>query len=356
MRLSMRPGHQRHRAASPRVREARHRGRPRLVAAAAVAAALVTACGAPGSSSSAPPRDAEGPAPGFPVTVTSCGRPLTFDAPPSRVVILSPMIARDLVALGLGDRIIGQSGTDFFVPPPETAGVPVLSTNNVTSTESLLGARPDLVISDLAYRLDPAQQGASLEQLEQVGVKSYVSAGGCTTNYTEGSVQDVFTDLENLGQIFGVQPQADALAEKLRADLADVERRVADRPKVPAFVGTVYGGEYYPVTGIGLDALGLAGGTSVFPQVEDPNASVSKEEITARDPQAFISQNSYPGSFDEQREAAALRAAFPTTAAVRDDRIHFIGYFSSALPGSAVETVNAVRELATFLHPTAFQE
>lgn len=352
MRLNVRPGHPRRRAATTRVRRTR---RP-LLAAAAALAALVTACSGPGGSSPTSPGDTEGAAPGFPVTITSCGRTLTFDAPPRRVAILSPMIARDLVALGLEDRIVGQSGTDFFVPPPETADVPVLSTNNLTSTESLLGARPDLVISDLAYRLDPAQQGASLEQLEQAGVQSYVSAGGCTTNYTEGWVKDVFTDLENLGRIFGVQPQADALAEKLRADLADVERRVADRPTVSAFMGTVYGGEYYPVTGIGLDALGLAGGTSVFPEVEDPNASLSKEEITARDPQVFIRQNSYPGSFDEQQEAAALRADFPTTAAVRDDRIHFIGYLSSALPGSAIETVGAVRELASFLHPTAFQE
>lgn len=354
MRSSVRSGHEGHRADSASGRTARRRGRSRLVAAVAVAAALVSACATSDGSTSSPSGSAA-PTSGFPVTITSCGRTLTFDAPPSRVVILSPMIAKDLVALGLEDRIIGQSGTEFFVPPPETAEVPVLSPSNLTSTESLLGARPDLVISDLAYRLDPAQQGASLERLQEAGVKSYVSAGGCTPNYTEGHVEDVFTDLENLGQIFGVQSEAQALADELKADLADVERRVADQPKVSAFMGTVYGGQYYPVVAIGADVLGLAGGTSIFPNVSDPNASLSKEEITARDPEAFISQSSYPGSFDEQEAAADLKASFPTTVAVRDNRIHFIGYLSSSLPGSAIETVGSVREIATFLHPTAFQ-
>jgi iron complex transport system substrate-binding protein len=317
------------------------------------AAVFLTACGAMNDSAS--PAAGADRAPGFPVTVTSCGRTLTFDAPPERVVILSPMIARDLVALGVGDRVIGQSGTDYFAPPQETAEVPVLSKNNVTSTESILGARPDLVISDLAYRLDPAQKGASLDQLAEVGIQSYVAAAGCTPNYTEGRFDDVFTDLENLGKIFGVQAEAKQLAEDLRADVADVERRVAGQPDVSVFEGTIYGDQFYPVVGIGLEALDMAGGKSVFPVVEDPNANISKEEITARDPQAFVFQSSYPSTLDEQKEEANIKANFPTTAAARDDRIYFVGYFSSTLPGSAIETVASLRQVAEFLHPTVFQ-
>lgn len=330
------------------------RGRPALSAAVLTCVAvLLTACGL--TNDSASPATETGSAAGFPATVTSCGRTLTFDAPPQRVVILSSMIARDLVALGVGDRIVGQSGTDFFAPPPETADVPVLSESNETSTESILEARPDLVISDLAYRLDPAQQGASLDQLEQAGIQSYVAAAGCTTNYTEGRFDDVFTDLGNLGKIFGVEARAEQLEEELRADVADVERRVAGQPDVSVFEGTIYGDQFYPVVGIGLEALDMAGGESIFPVVEDPNAIISKEEITVRDPQAFVFQSSYPSTLDEQNEAENIRADFPTTAAVRDDRIYFVGYSSSTLPGSAVETVASLRQVARFLHPTVFE-
>lgn len=329
----------------------RHRRRPALIVAVVGIIALVTACSGPGD---APSSAAGGSPTGFPVTVTNCGRTLTFNAPPQRVAILSPIIARDLIALGLADRIVGQSGTDYFAPPPETTQVPVLSANNATSTEVLLGARPDLVISDLAYRLDPNQGGASLSKLQRAGVKAYVATAGCSPTSIGGAVTDEFTDVENLGKIFGVEPQARALVTRLKGELADVEGRVAGQPKVTVFEGTLYGDKFYPVAGIGLDALGRAGGSSIFPQVENANASVSKEEITARNPQAIIAQISYPGSFDRQKEIAALRSTFPTTAAVRDNRLYFVNYVPTAEPGSATDTVNAVRELATFVHPTAF--
>lgn len=348
----------RHRRQRPQVRRNRaqrpgHRSSLGFLAILTSVAVFLTACGA--TSDSVTPATGSGSATGFPVTVTSCGRTLTFDAPPKRVVILSPMVARDLVALGVGDRIIGQSGTDYFAPPPETAKVPVLSKNNLTSTESILGARPDLVISDLAYRLDPAQKGASLDQLAEVGIQSYVAAAGCTTNYTEGRFDDVFTDLENLGKVFGVQAKAKELADQLKADVADVQRRVAGQPDVSVFEGTIYGDQFYPVVGIGLEALDMAGGKSVFPVVKDPNANISKEEITARDPQAFVFQSSYPSTLDQKKETASIKANFPTTAAVRKNRIFFVGYLSSTLPGSAIETVASLRKVAQFLHPSVFQ-
>lgn len=346
---------QEHRPDGPAARATPSRPRRRTgtavrVVLAAVTAVLVAACG---SGATEPGGDATIAPPGFPVTVDSCGRTLTFDAPPQRVVILSPMIAVDLIALGVADRIVGQSGTDFFVPPPETADVPVLSPGESTNTEALLGAQPDLIISEGSYRLDPAQGGASRDQLDAAGITSYVSAAGC--DFVAGEVGNMFTDLENLGRIFGVGPQAQALAQNLRANLADVEGRVAGRPAVPSFAGTVYdGGQYYPVSGIGLEALRVAGGESIFPQVDNPNAPVSTEAITGGNPQAFVYQTSYPRTLDERRVSTELAAAFPTVPAIRDNRLLFINYFSAALPGSAIETVGSIRRMATFLHPTAF--
>jgi iron complex transport system substrate-binding protein len=86
------------------------------------------------------------------------------------------------------------------------------------------------------------------------------------------TVADEFTDVENLGKIFGVEPRAQALATRLEGELADVEGRMTGQPKVTVFEGTLYGDKFYPVAGIGLDALGRAGGSSIFPQVDNPIA------------------------------------------------------------------------------------
>lgn len=323
------------------------------MAVTAGVAVLLAACGSSGNTNPAGGTgSSDRSSAGFPVTITDCGRTLTFNAPPQRVVILSPVIARDMIALGLQNRLVGQSGTDFIAPYPQTAQVPVLSKSNVTSTEVLLGARPDLVISDLVYRLTPSQGGASLDRLEQAGVQSYVDTAGCTTTESGGRVADAFTDVENLGKIFGVESRARALVAKLQAQLADVERRVAGQPKVTVFKGTLYNGQYYPTAGIGLDSLGLADGVSIFPDIKNANASVSKEEITARNPQAIIDSVSVPT--DRQKTIASLKATFPTITAVKDNRFSFINYVTAEEPGSAIEIVNATEQIAKFLHPTAF--
>lgn len=339
----------------------RLKSRLTLLAAPGMAAVvMLVGCSAPSGHSgpsatgTGPGSGTQGPA-GFPVTVADCGRTLTFDAAPRRVVILSPIIASDMVALGLGNRIVGQSGTDYVAPPPETAKVPVLSHSKVTSTEVLLSVRPDLVISDLVYRLTPSQGGASLDELRQAGVQSYVATAGCQVTESGGTVADEFTDVQNLGKIFGVEAKAAALVAKLKGELADVQRSVAGQPKVSVFEGTLYSDQYYPVAGLGLDALGIAGGSSIFPDVANADASVSKEAITARNPQVIIDQVSGPlGGKQEQQAIAELKAAFPTTAAVKDNRIYFLGYVASGEPGSAIETVNALRQLAVYLHPAAF--
>jgi iron complex transport system substrate-binding protein len=334
----------------------RDRIRPTLLTAViAGVAVLLAACGSSSGTPSGSPggsTSSGGNSASFPATITDCGRTLTFKAPPQRVVILSPVIARDMIALGLQNRIIGQSGTDFMAPYPQTAKVPVLSKSNATSTEVLLGARPDLVISDLVYRLTPSQGGASLARLQQAGVLSYVDTAGCSTTESGGRVADAFTDLENLGKIFGMEPQARALVAKLQAQLADVERRVAGLPKVTVFKGTLYSNQYYPTAGIGLDSLGLAGGTSIFPDVQNADASVSKEEITARNPQAII--DSFSGPTNQQETIASLKKTFPTVTAIKDNRIYFINYVAAEEPGSAIEIVDATEQIAKYLHPAAF--
>lgn len=337
----------------------RYRIRPTLlIAVTAGVTVLLAACGSSSSSDTAPnspggtgPGDSRSA--GFPVTITDCGRKLTFNAPPRRAVILSPIIARDMIALGLRDRIVGQSGTEFIAPYPQTAQVPVLSKSSKPSTEVLLGAQPDMVISDLVYRLTPSQGGAaSLARLQQAGVQSYVDTAGCSVTESGGRVADAFTDVENLGKIFGVESRARALVTKLKGQLADVERRVAGQPKVTVFKGTLYTGQYYPTAGMGLDSLDLAGGTSIFPDIKNANSSVSKEEITARNPQAIIDSISVPT--DRQKTIASLKTTFPTVTAVRDNRFYFINYVTAEEPGSAIEIVGATEQIAKFLHPTAF--
>jgi ABC-type Fe3+-hydroxamate transport system substrate-binding protein len=105
---------------------------------------------------------------GFPVTIENCGRTLTFTRPPERAVVTYEAMAELLVALGLGDRIVGVQYGRAQEPLPEQAEVmnalPYLAEpgQGSASKETLINTSPDLVlVTYFAYDLDPSTGAAS---------------------------------------------------------------------------------------------------------------------------------------------------------------------------------------------------
>ncbi|MDI3314029.1 MAG: ABC transporter substrate-binding protein [Mycobacterium sp.] len=292
------------------------------------------------------------------LAVADCDQILTFSAPPRRVVILNPAIADILLDLGVGDRIIAQSGTAGLAKPlPRNAAamdrVPVLSAHGMTSTAALLGVAPDLVISDESMWLNPKFGGASPQQLHQARIKTYIAVSGCGDG-TRGQVADVFTDIDNYGVIFGRRDRAMRLVRSLQARLADIEARVGGQPKVPVF--EFYkrrGGQFFnTAVGIAEDALDKSGGVSVFPDATGMKLT-SKEAITARNPQALIELVEPGNPVDPVKEGAALRRAFPTTGAAQNGRIYFLGVAEATSPGTP-RIIDGIAARAKWLHPEVF--
>lgn len=321
--------------------------------------ALVSGCGGSGADA-ASDKDGGAVGPGkagFAVTVSDCGQTLTFSAPPRRVVILNPAIADMLIDLGVGDRIIAQSGTTGLAEPlPKNKAVmdrvPVLSAHGATSTEALLGVSPDLVISDEAEWLNPEFGGASVQQLQAAGIKAYTAVGGCGHG-TSGKVIEVFTDIDNYGQIFGVRDKAAQLAGKLKARLTSIEARIADKPKVPVFEFYGSDGQFSDTAvGIAKDALEKSGGVSVVPNTTGMKPA-SKEAITAANPATFIELVAPGKAIDQAKEAVALKQAFPTTDAAKNGRIYFLTVAEAASPGTP-RIIDGIEVRATWLHPDAF--
>lgn len=90
---------------------------PARLLALALAAVTLTACGQAPAAQQAQP-SAAAPQAGFPVTIENCGRKLTFDRPPAKVVTGYHPSLETLLALGLGDRIAGRTyfGESAFLP------------------------------------------------------------------------------------------------------------------------------------------------------------------------------------------------------------------------------------------------
>ncbi len=106
----------------------------------------------------------------FPVTVDSCGKPITFNQPPQRAVINDLNMAEMAFALDLQQRIVGLTGiTGWYKLTPEfkaaMGAIPELAPK-YPALETLLAVRPDFFFAGWNYgmkigrRCDAADAGA----------------------------------------------------------------------------------------------------------------------------------------------------------------------------------------------------
>ena len=290
-----------------------------------------------------------GSAPGYPVSVENCGRTVTFDAPPERIVSGWPTSTELIIELGLEDRLVGQYNTTSSLGGPREEyaeaydAVEVLS-EGAPSRETLLAADPDLIWADGSYLFD-GQQLPTVEELADSGVQVLVLSGFCEDGGTS-SVDDVYTDLDALGTALDVEEDTDALAADVEERLAAVAGETQGRPPVEAAVISTYEGVVYAYEGVYSDMLEQAGGRNVLAgslAEGDYFGELSTEALIASAPGTLV----YLLAEGESEEAARglLRADFPTVPAVADDRLVFVPQIDS----TNLRVVDGVEALAAQL-------
>ncbi|WP_219844578.1 ABC transporter substrate-binding protein [Microbacterium sp. MYb72] len=327
----------------------------RLLAAVAVGAGslALAACGTGVTSGAAPTTSTDA------VTIENCGRTVEIPSTPTAVVGLHPSQTELLLRLGLADRLVGQAQATAQELPDDVAGlaadVPVIGGDTPPSREELLAVQPDFVYSPTTYEFTAEQGFASIEQLTQAGVAAYTATGGCFDRRMEGTVDDLFTDLKNLGTIFHVEGEADDLIASSRAELAAVDAAIdgRDRPRVAQVF--VEGTTLTAIgAGIEYDILHRAGADNVFTP-DDPAfsdffaAEITPESLAAEAPDALVFAVSDPAH--ESAVRAYLAATFPDMPAVRDGRLIAVSA-TDMFPGT-LGNVSAVRQIAEGLYPDA---
>jgi iron complex transport system substrate-binding protein len=293
----------------------------------------------------------------YPLTIETCGRSVTFERAPERILVSYPTMTDTLFQLGLGDKIVGLAWKDGSDPLPEFAeayaALPAVSTEGPAAKEPLLATRADFFFADGEYLFDPESGYATLDDLAASGMHAYVAASGCPDRRDTGTVADVFTDIANLGRIFDVQEEATALiaAEQVRIDA--VQQAIAGRslPRT-AFAG-VYGDELYALTGGTYgDIMRLAGAENIFTDLGIVFAPISAEEMLAENPEVLLVSYNVAAEIDAKE--AEIRDHCPGLAAVENNQIIPVQEGTTS-PGST-RAILAIEMLARELHPDAFAD
>lgn len=320
--------------------------RPRFVVVLLPLLALAACAGGPaGSSPSATPTASD--ADFAPVTVDDCGTTVTVEQPPQRVVTIKSTSTEMMLALGLGDRLVGTAFADGPVPDAwaeAAADVPVLS-DKVPGQEALLEVEPDFVYAgwESNFSADGAGDRATLAGL---GIQTYVSPAACKE---KGYMPDpltfdqVFGEIREVASFFGVQDRAEALVAEQQAQLDAVQK-----PAEPTTALWYSSGTDTPYVGAGIGSpqmvMDAAGLTNVFADVHDTWTSVSWEKVVEADPDVLVLVDA---TWNTAADKITMLESSPATrelTAVREHRYVTVPFPASEAGVRSASAVTSVAE------------
>ena len=225
------------------------------------------------------------------VVIENGDRTVTFTEMPTGVLCANLYSAENMVMLGLGDYIVGKNvhTNPAEVPLPELAdafeNIPEIERSN----ENAVASGADLLIGQISAFKDTAW--GSYEQLEAEGINCLTITG---TLVADETVEDVYTDIENLGKIFKVEDKAAALIADMKASIAETGSKVADvaeADKPNVFVFDMYKEDQIYTTAAGLESnlIELAGGINATRNQADSRwFYTSVETLIAVNPDIII--------------------------------------------------------------------
>lgn len=287
-----------------------------------------------------------------PVTVQSCNRQVTFDAPPQAAISNDVNLTEMMLVLELTDHMVGYTGISGWKTLDATirAGVKELPelTPGYATKEVLIGADADFFFAGWNYGLKVGGE-ITPETLAPFGIKVYELTESCIHigDKPKISMDDMYNDLRNLGAIFGVSERAEALIAGYKAELASVTATL-DKDAEPLRV-FVYdsGDEGSPLTAgryaMPTALIEAAGGVNIMDDFEKSWASVSWEAVIDRNPEVIAIINYGQVTAAQKRDFMMTNPAFADIDAVKNDRFVVLEYVE-ATPGP--RNIQAVKKLA----------
>ena len=289
----------------------------------------------------------------YPLTIHSCDREVTFDKAPQHALSHDINMTQMMLALGLKSRMVGYSGISGWkaVTPQMSKildGLPELA-SKYPSVETLLNANVDFFFAGWDYGM---RVGGDLtpQTLAPLGIKVYELTESCAfvMKRPAASLDDMYTDLRNLGQIFDVQDRAHQLIADMQQRVAKIQATLPkDRPRVFLYDS----GEDRAMTSGRLAMpqalITAAGGKNILDDIDASWTRVNWESVVERNPEVIVIVD-YSEVTAEQKEQFLLNnPALQSVDAIRNKRFIVIPYVAAT---PAIDNIDAIETLAAGFH------
>lgn len=335
-----------------------------LAVPVALAAALLSGCGASEKvEAAAAPSAAEGKT-AYPLTVDNCGTSQTFSAAPSKVVSLDQGSTEILLSLGLQDKMVGTaSWTDPVLPNLADANSKVRRlADNAPSYEVVMGTDPTFVTASFGRHFKKEGGVATRDRFAETRTNTYLSPGDCEDGRSINAggkrtrpveIGALYQEITELAAIFDVPDRGAALVADLKKRTAEAKAKVdasgrsigfwfADT-KSPYFAGGLGSGNLLATT---------IGARNVFADVRDDWPATTWEAVVAANPDVIVlgdlTRNRFPG--DRLADKETFLASDPVTrtmAAVQGKR--YVALHGAEL-NLSIRTADAIEKLAAGLN------
>lgn len=291
----------------------------------------------------------------YPVTIESCGTPITFTEAPKRAVIHDVNISEMAFALHLQDHIAGLTGiSGWYKMTPafkaQMGNIPELAPK-YPSMETLLAAQPDFFFAGWNYGMKPGGD-VTPDSLNRYGIKTFVLSESCVFSGIrhKATMDTLYNDELTLGRIFGRYDEALALVDRWKQRIAALPKPLANHPPLKVFVydsgedKPFTSGQYAMPTAI----IEAAGGRNAMESLETSWGTTSWEKVAANAPDVIVLldyQNS--GSADALQRFLAQHPLMKLTPAVQHHRYLKLQY-AEMTPGPA--NIQAAEKLAKVMY------
>lgn len=304
----------------------------------------------------------------YPLTITTYNYEreevtYTFEQAPERVWAQSQNNIETLLALGLGDKIVGACGLDGEIREDladEFAKINYYE--SMPPKEDVIALEPDFITG--WYSTFSDDRLGDVDFWHERGVGTYMSLNSaCRGSAADApqTVADECQDILTLGEIFDVQDRAQKLVDEIQTELAGINDYLADKERLTVAVLEDEGGTYRVY---GEDTLGgnvaINGGAELAVGKHGENGNISAEDLVAVNPDAIfmvwydgytVNDTDYAG--EQVVELITENPAFASLDAVQNGRVYAINL--SGIYCSGMRTLDGVLTIAQNLYPELYE-
>ena len=247
---------------------------------------------------------------------------------PQRIVSLVPSITKELVLLGLDEKIVGITN---YCQIPDKGKYPVVASAMDVNIEKIITLNPELVFAS------SLNKPGTLAVLRKAGIN-------VVNLVLPRSYEEINAQFIEIGEMCGKKEKALEIVGGQKEKIKHLQNRIPKTQTLRMFFEIGANPLWCVVPGMFMDDfIRLSGGQNIAKDIT--NGAISRESVLIRDPEIIIvSSMGIVGA-----EEVKIWKSYQHLSAVKNDMVFVVDADKSCSP-TPVDFVEALEEIITFIY------